>query len=117
MLLFLWVVTLATLISVAVVVRADVLVYDLGNEIRDQFNDLPARFGPQFPLEGESFHSFNCVLTNIWIFLSPRALTAVTFVSFAGRNKDWLLFNAPTIYYYQISLNSPFFFQGSASTR
>lgn len=35
------------------VVHADVIVYDKGEELVDQYNDLPAQFGPLFPLDGE----------------------------------------------------------------
>lgn len=31
----------------------DVIVYDKSYTIIDEFNDLPARFGPLFPLEGK----------------------------------------------------------------
>lgn len=40
-------------------VQADVIVYDKGEELVDQFNDLPARFGPIFPLDGELHSLFN----------------------------------------------------------
>lgn len=33
--------------------RADVIVYDKSEELVDQYYDLPARFGPLFPLDGE----------------------------------------------------------------
>lgn len=36
------------------VVHADVIVYDKAETLVDEYNDLPARFGPQFPLDGES---------------------------------------------------------------
>lgn len=33
-------------------VSADVLIYDNNSDLVEQFTDLPARFGPSFPLEG-----------------------------------------------------------------
>lgn len=33
---------------------SDVIIYDKSYTIIDEYNDLPARFGPLFPLEGEN---------------------------------------------------------------
>lgn len=38
-------------------VLADVMVYDQGDTLVDEYNDLPARFGPQFPLDGEAIET------------------------------------------------------------
>lgn len=43
---------LVGLLLVVVVVKADVLVYDKAETLVDEYNDLPARFGPSFPLDG-----------------------------------------------------------------
>lgn len=40
---------------VVVVVVGDVLVYDRSETLVDEFNDLPARFGPIFPLDGKLY--------------------------------------------------------------
>lgn len=42
------------------VVHADVIVYDKAETLVDEYNDLPARFGPQFPLDGESRLFLHC---------------------------------------------------------
>lgn len=38
---------------IVVVVVGDVLVYDKSETLVDEFNDLPSRFGPIFPLDGK----------------------------------------------------------------
>lgn len=51
-------------------VLADVMVYDQGDTLVDEYNDLPARFGPQFPLDGEAIDD-SYILT-AYIYITTR---------------------------------------------